>query len=583
MRQFALALALVVAACVQNRDPRIVPLRLTPLPGRDAVQRAKLPAQLPAGAHLVFRAYTGRIEIFAGAQNIYDFEDSAARGHLRTHDVTLPPQVAGTWLVIRFPGEGAPFIGGTPLLVPAAAVPEAIVEITTEPLRSDLEHPGVGAVLAIIGLACIAVSLVRASGNTSALLWFGAFALLYGLRLIAASGLPLVLGASYQAARYSAAFITYVIPIPGWQMARKILGDAWKGSLKWQVVAFAVFAPIGIISDLVQGQPGSLSTINNVLIVIGGINVFLNVATAARRGERELWAVITGSLFFLFVALNNNLADLGVLPWRPLDETLGFLVFTASLGYAAVRAFARGERQRLSIEGELTAAREIQRSILPRSMPAVRGLKFEVRYDPASSVAGDFYDFVSDGDAGVGLLVADVAGHGVPAALIASMVKIAVSSQSHLARDPAAMLAGLNETLRREVRREFVTATYLHFDAASRHVDVSNAGHPSPLLLRNGEFRELGTSGVLLGRFGKVHYETQRTMIAAGDRIVVWTDGIVEARNSREEAFGEQRLRAIVKDGGSTDAVIDAVHRWRGRADSDDADDLTIVIADVTG
>jgi len=160
-------------------------------------------------------------------------------------------------------------------------------------------------------------------------------------------------------------------------------------------------------------------------------------------------------------------------------------------------------------------------------------------------------------------------------------VKIAVSSQSRLVADPSAMLAGLNETLRREVRREFVTATYLHFDAASRRLAVSNAGHPSPLLLRGGEFRELGPSGVLLGRFGMVRYETQRTTFTTGDRIVVWTDGIVEARNARDEPFGEERLRTIVKDGGSAAAVIDAVHRWRGRAESDDADDLTIVIADV--
>jgi serine phosphatase RsbU (regulator of sigma subunit) len=79
-----------------------------------------------------------------------------------------------------------------------------------------------------------------------------------------------------------------------------------------------------------------------------------------------------------------------------------------------------------------------------------------------------------------------------------------------------------------------------------------------------------------------VRYESQRTIFESGDRIVVWTDGIVEARDTRGEPFGDERLRAIVKDGGSAASVIEAVHRWRSRAESDDADDLTIVIADVT-
>src|SRR5439155_23612057 len=266
------------------------------------------------------------------------------------------------------------------------------------------------------------------------------------------------LGGSLLTARYGAAFITYVIPVPGWQLARALLGGGWKGSLRWQVAAFAAFAPIGIITDLVRRQPQSLGGINNVLVVIGGVVILVNVVLAAHSGQRDSWVLAAGAFFFLLYALNNNLADLGILPWRPPDETLGFVVFVASLGYVTMRTFVRGERQRLSIEGELSAAREIQRSILPTSMPSIPGLRFDVRYDPASSVAGDFYDFISAGDGQVGLLVADVAGHGVPAALIASMVKIAVSSQSRLANDPASMLAGLNETLRRDVRRAFVTA-----------------------------------------------------------------------------------------------------------------------------
>ena len=572
MRHTALALLLIAVACPSVEAQ----------PQRDGWIRVSLPKRLPSEPHLIFRAYGGRFEIFAGAQCIYRFDEPQAQGYLRTHDVALPPSAAGGSLRIHVPPGEDLQIGGTPVIASAAAVPATIVAVTTAPFRNELVHEATGSALMIVGLGCIAISRLRFRGNAAALLWFGLFALLYGLRLITASGLPALLGFSVTSAHYATACITYVIPLPAWQMARALVGNGWKGSLRWQVIAFAVLAPIGIVSDFVQHRPESLWAVNSVLVVIGGLNLILNLIAEGRTGHRETWVLIAGSIFFLLYALARNLASLHLVPWSEPDETLGFVVFASCLGYAAMRAFVRGERQRLSIEGELAAAREIQRSILPTSMPSLPGLRFDVRYDPASSVAGDLYDFVAADDSRVGLLVADVAGHGVPAALIASMVKVAISSQSSLADQPAAMLTALNATLQRDVRRAFVTATYLYFDAAGRRVAVANAGHPSPLVLRDGAFAELGPSGVLLGRFGTVPYQTRETALLAGDRIVIWTDGIVEARNARGEPFGDDRFRLIVKNGGGADAVIDAVHRWRGRDTADETDDLSIVLVDVT-
>jgi sigma-B regulation protein RsbU (phosphoserine phosphatase) len=239
----------------------------------------------------------------------------------------------------------------------------------------------------------------------------------------------------------------------------------------------------------------------------------------------------------------------------------------------------RGERESIAIDNELETAREIQQSILPRAMPNVNGLRFHAGYVPATSVGGDMYSFLS-ADAGTGVLVADVAGHGVPAALIASMVKIAVSSQSRLADDPAALLGELDAILRRDVRRALVTATYLWFDMARRRVAVSNAGHPPPLLYREGTFLELGGTGVLLGRFSDARYTTTFTNLLSGDRIVAYTDGIPEARNARDEMFGEERLKETIRGSATADDVLAAVHRWRGSA-TEDADDLTIVVVDV--
>lgn len=547
---------------------------------RDRWYRVTLPANLPNDAHLVFRSYVPAFELFLEQQRFYAFRDDTAGGHLRLHDAPLPRDAAGRRLYVYIPaGSETPLFGGSPLIASREDVPRAMVRAVTSPLDADLEDVIVGMILIVIGLASIAISRMRRSANASTLLWFGIFAALYGLRLVVDGYFLLLLGASTQSVRYAESWISYVISVPGWMLARKLIGDGWKSSLRWQVWVFAIFAPIAIASDVLRRDPGSLDSLNNVLVILGAANIGVSLILARPRLTRELRVVTVGAVVFLAFALTNNLSALGMLPFDTFDETPGFLVFEAALTYAAVRMFVRGERERLALDGELATAREIQRSILPTMMPSVRGLRFAARYDPASSVAGDLYDFVAVDDSHVGVLVADVSGHGVPAALIASMVKVAVSSHTRLADDPAALLRELNATLRLDVRRNFVTATYLWLDMDARTVTVSNAGHAPPVLVRGNDVLELGPHGVLLGRFTGASYQSATVPLQSGDRIAAWTDGITEARNARDEQFGEERLHALLRARASVDDVVNAVLAWRVEKD---ADDLTMVVVEVT-
>ncbi|HUR80935.1 MAG TPA: PP2C family protein-serine/threonine phosphatase [Thermoanaerobaculia bacterium] len=532
--------------------------------------RVPLPDPPPPDAHFVFRSYAAEFDLFVDQQRVYAFRDASAGGRLRLHSVALP---RGRVLFVRVPrGTRLPLFGGTPMVAAGDEVPRALVRAATSSLRENITGIAIAAILIVIGIACAAVSRMRRGANASALLWFGVFSALYGMRLIADSALPVLLGASTLHMQFAEAWITAVIPIPGWLMARSLIGDGWRGTLRWQVFAFALFAPIYIIYGLVTGVPDALEAANNALVITGGINILVNLFLTRRQHTRELQVVLAGSVVFMLFALANNLA---ALTRHHVGETPGFVAFVVCLGYASVRMFARGERERVALEGELATAREIQRSILPSSMPSIAGLRFAARYEPASSVAGDLYDFVP-ASSGTGLIVADVAGHGVPAALIASMMKVAVSSHARLADDPASLLRDLNATLRRDVRRNFVTATYLFFSEGS--VVVSNAGHPPPVLVRADAVRELGPHGVLLGRFAVTSYDSESLALQPGDRIAAFTDGIIEARNARDEAFGEERLHALLRTGATPDAVVDDVLRWRAK----DADDLTIVIVEVT-
>jgi sigma-B regulation protein RsbU (phosphoserine phosphatase) len=542
--------------------------------------RHSLPAPLPRDAHLVFRSYGGAFELYVDQREIYAFRDAAARGRLRLHDVPLPNDASGRTLYVRvLRGERPPLFGGAPLIATRAGAPLALLDVATDPFHDDLIPIVIAIALVILGVLSFAISRLRRT-NGSTLFWFGLFTVTYGLRGLVDSYLPALLGFSIRDAEFVRAAMTYVINVPGWMLAREFIGRGWRDSLRWQVFAFAAFAPIALIFDIVQQTPESLRAVNNVLVILGGLNVAINLLYARPRQTHELRVISIGAGVFLLFAVMNNLSSLGVLPFDDADETFGFVIFVAALGYAATRNFLRGERERVALDGELATAREIQRSILPAEMPSIDGLRFATRYVPATSVAGDVYDFVATEARRTSVLVADVAGHGVPAALIASMVKIAVSSQQSLAHDPAAMLQQLNHTLKREVRRTLVTATFLHLDMETRIVRVANAGHAPPLLMRNRAFSELGPTGVLLGRFGDVTYTAADTRIERGDRIIAWTDGIIEARNAQGEPFGEERMQNVLRDrANGADAVIEAVEAWRHR--DEDADDLTIVVIDV--
>jgi sigma-B regulation protein RsbU (phosphoserine phosphatase) len=587
-----LCVALLALVEIRHWTITVTPPRATPPPANarwvheiderpelDLWFRRQLPATLPRDPQLVFRFYASHFSVFAGEQRIYQFDDDRVLDRMTIHLAALPRDAGGKQLYVRVTHpQGEPYFGGAPWIAARDELPAAMHAVAITPLREDLSHLAAGAGLLVIGLVAIAASLLVRRADTRVLLWFGLFAAMYGLRLLTDSHLPFALGMRARGALFTSAWITYLINIPGWLLAWRLVGDGWKNTLRLQIYAFALFAPVAIASDLITGHFFSLEPVNNVLVIAGGVNVLFNLLYARKWRSIELRVVLIGTLVFMLFALSNNLSSLGLLPWSESDETLGFLVFVLALGFAATRNVLRGERARVALANELETAREIQRSILPTSMPQLAGLRFHAHYDPASSVAGDLYDFLRvDGQRG-GAIVADVSGHGIPAALIASMMKIAVSSQSPLAHEPPALLREVNRTLRGQVRRVFVTASYLFFDMEQRRVDVANAGHPPPLLHRDRELRELGPHGVVLGRFDAA-YGSESIELRDGDRIVVYTDGVTEALNARGEAFGEERLKAMIGGGATAEDIAGAVRRWRD--EKSEADDVTLLIIDV--
>jgi serine phosphatase RsbU (regulator of sigma subunit) len=213
-----------------------------------------------------------------------------------------------------------------------------------------------------------------------------------------------------------------------------------------------------------------------------------------------------------------------------------------------------------------------------------------VRYAPMRAVAGDFYDFLVFRPGCLGIVVADVTGHGVPAALVASMVKVAVSAHMDVGAEPGKVIAGLNSTLCRQAQGQYATAVYVFLDQARRMGCYSAAGHP-PLLLWQSATRsllELNESGLLLGVRSSEEYEQTEFTLEAGDRLLVYTDGLVEAVNAQGEAFGEAQLADFIATHQDLAAeqfaerLLDKVLGWPGSGSTRaQADDITLVVIDI--
>jgi len=246
-------------------------------------------------------------------------------------------------------------------------------------------------------------------------------------------------------------------------------------------------------------------------------------------------------------------------------------------------------RQLLSINNELEMARQIQLAILPHDIPKIRGLGIAARYIPMSSVAGDFYDFIIVDEKHLGILIADVSGHGLPAALIASMLQVALAAQFAHASEPGRVLAGLNRALCGKFTRHFVTAAYLFVDMEKSSVDYAGAGHPPLLLWRKstGSASELIENGLILGQFPEESYSVVQVPMEPGDRAVLYTDGILETTNSLQEMWGGDRFKQFLETnhglgaGQLADAMLDELSRWSERPKGEgQEDDITLLVID---
>jgi sigma-B regulation protein RsbU (phosphoserine phosphatase) len=454
-------------------------------------------------------------------------------------------------------------------------------EMTADQVLQAFHHDGpslfFGAMIMAVGLVAVAFSAIRRK-HDPILIYFAFFAGLYGLRMwVKTDLLSLTIHGSWFYPRLRSA-IDFIVPIPA------LFYFKAAGLLRRQatVAGYALGIVFGslALATLAFGEQRIFYQIANIVIIAALLIVV--VRSLGQKADNQDFVVIRrgGLVFVAFILWENLRSVLGL--HFPNIEPIGFVAFLVALGYVAGRQILERDQQLSEIQKELEVAKRMQLSILPGAFPDSVNFRVASRYVPMTSVAGDFYDFIVADDTQAGLLIADVSGHGVPAALIASMVKLAATSQRANAADPARLLAGMNAALCGNTQEQFVTAAYVHLDSISGTLRYSAAGHPPMLLLRRGEVLGISENGLMVAAFDYATYTNAERPMETGDRLLLYTDGVIEAANAQGDHFGEDALSAVLRQtaelppAAASDQIVSAVQRWSASQD----DDLTVLICD---
>lgn len=436
-------------------------------------------------------------------------------------------------------------LAGLAHLILAVAPADAISrEAVHAALRANLPFFAIGCVVFMAGAASLLLSRLRSKDPL--LFWLGIFSLLYAVRLLilnelvrAAVGLPFG-----EVAPWSLC-ITYVIPIPYALFARELFGRSWNSAFAawyWAAIVFAAFA---IPLALAGRQLYWINFLNGALVTSGTLLLLAHLLwrrNATAFAKSLTWPLIVCGILIL---LQNR----GIQPFGLNMEPVGFLILLAGLGWTAVKRALATSRRLTEVEQELATARRIQNSIVPRSSPQLLSLSIASRYQPMTAVAGDFFDFLKTGETCLTILIADVSGHGVPAALVASMLKVCFAAQRPQAHDPAQVLAGLHSMLRDSLGGQYVTAACAAINLSDQIITYSGAGHPPALLLRRnaGSIVRLDENGLFIGPFPQATYSNISVPFQSGDKLLLYTDGIIEATGPDGVEFGQDMLERFLQ------------------------------------
>ena len=255
-----------------------------------------------------------------------------------------------------------------------------------------------------------------------------------------------------------------------------------------------------------------------------------------------------GTVELAVKAMQQGVGDFVLKPWdnSKLVETIAAQVENGRTR----RAERRNEHAPAVLETEILEARRIQEGLLPKDIPRLPGFEICGVWRPSSIVGGDYYDVLDLGRDSLALCIGDVVGKGMPAALLMSNLQAAIRGVATHSLPPHELCAKVGRGIRSNLAPEkFISLFYALLDAPAKRLAYSNAGHNSPILVHaDGSTIRLESGGPVIGNYSDGSYAQGAVALNAGDRLVLFTDGVTEAANERDEEFGEERLTGLVSE-----------------------------------
>ncbi len=586
---------------VADEDWTRVPPRLHMTPGMCGSSfwvRVRTPQIAFANPVLYFPvgSYLEDFELFLGNKLLKPFSDSSVFNvrtmPVETRIIPLPGNPSDSYLYLHFkcdmPSARHAVIGDSFYLAPEKTLLKMIV-------RDEIDRLVLGFIFMFSGLMSMLVFirlLIRDRIKDVALLGFVIMSICVGLFTAASSNIATVFFVPPFVANNVVLVTLIIFPVGLFLFIDRTLGPGWLKLIRrsWQIFAvLAVGAVIGLFFRT-QAPMAIILILRSVLFLAGAAAAFVECVRAIINGRTGARIIGIGLLIFAFYAISDMLMKIKVVEYRTLHFHWGFFILMMLLGYLIYLSFERGKdrlrqyseeleekssilqdlnrtleervqerteelreknreldstnrvlaQRNWTIENEVAMARRIQQQLIPASPPY--GFVSSL-YRPMDQVGGDFYDFIEQGETGLaGIFISDVSGHGIPAALITSMVKTIILQAGERRADPAALFAYMNELLYGKTVDNFITAFYGIIDIRTGTITYCNAGHNSPLMVSGSSVGPLGGGRSLplatmdnetLWRAGK-SYSNQTARIPVPGKLVLFTDGLTEATGTSD-------------------------------------------------
>jgi sigma-B regulation protein RsbU (phosphoserine phosphatase) len=337
-----------------------------------------------------------------------------------------------------------------------------------------------------------------------------------------------------------------------------------------EVVGFAALISARVVFPRLANLPYLLFLPLQILTLLS-VMVFGSIAVAITQ---PLFVAARATTSILIIVINATLA-----------VVVGIGLHTYDSMRRQIEHQFLALRDKEAIERQLQTAQEVQEQLLPRTTPRLSDLELHGKCVPARAVGGDYFDFLPVAPGRVGVVVADVSGKGVPAALLVAGIQASVRTLSHAETCPSELQSRVNGILyRTSSSSRYATLLSGFYDTDSKLFKYCNAGHHPPLRVRGGQVSALESdAGFPIGMFEAASYKVNQSRLESGDLLAMYTDGLVETPNAAEEEFSEERLGRLLCEHSAlplehiSAAILQELATWRG--DLEAHDDATLVLA----